>query len=135
MAAFWSLFLLAAYGILGGFIHFTNGVLRDYGVDTTPWMRQVPLMGDFGVASLIAVILQLIVGLVLWRLLRRPKTVEYLIETEGEMRKVVWPSWKDTRTGAVAVIITVAIMLVFLLAVDAFFLEAFNRIFSLRLGG
>ena len=61
------------------------------------------------------------------------RTVDYLIETEAEMAKVVWPSWSDTRSGAVAVVVTVVIMLVFLWVVDTIFLEGFNRLFSLSL--
>lgn len=135
MGAFWLLFLLAAYGVFGGFIHFANSQLKSMGVDVTPWQESVPLLGDFGPGALAGVILQLIVGLVLFRFLRRPRSVTYLAETEAEMRKVVWPGWKETRSGSVAVIITVTILLFYLLAVDAFFLEAFSRLFHLNQGG
>ena len=50
------------------------------------------------------------------------------------MAKVVWPSWKDTRTGAFAVVVTVVVMLVFLWVVDYIFLEGFRRLFSINLG-
>jgi preprotein translocase SecE subunit len=96
--------------------------------DVQPWFRQVPLLGEFGPATLVAVILQALVGLLIYRFLNRPKSVSYLVETEDEMRKVVWPSWKDTWSGASAVIVTVLVMLVFLVAVDALFLEAVQRI-------
>jgi len=135
MGAFWLLFLLAAYGVFGGFIYFANDQLKGMGVDVSPWQESVPLIGDFGPGALAAVILQLLVGLILLRILGRPRSVAYLAETELEMRKVVWPSWKDTRSGSVAVIITVTILLFYLLAVDAFFLEAFSRLFQLNRGG
>ena len=135
MGAFWLLFLLAAYGIFGGFIHFANSQLAGMGVDVSPWQESVPLIGDFGPGALAAVSLQLVVGLILYRFLRTPRSTTYLAETESEMRKVVWPGWKETRGGSVAVIITVTILLFYLLAVDAFFLEAFSRLFRLNQGG
>jgi len=134
MAAFWSLFLLTAYGVLGQFVHFANGFLASSGVDVTPWVKQVPLLGEFGPGSLVALGLQAVVGLLLYRWLSRPRVVDYLIETEAEMAKVVWPSWKDTRSGAAAVVVTVVIMLLFLWVVDRIYLEGFKRLFSIRLG-
>lgn len=134
MAAFWGIFLLLAYGIFGGFVHTANGLLQDwFKVDIKPWFTQVPLLGDFTPGTAAAVVLQAMVGLVLHRILSRPKTVDYLIETEAEMNKVHWPSWKDTRTGTIAVIVTVGVMLLFLMAVDWIFLEGFKRLFTLNL--
>ena len=134
MASFWSLFGLSAYGVMGGFIHFLNKVLGDSGVDVNPWVKNVPLIGEFGIAAAIALGVQLVIGLLLYRWLSRPKVVDYLIETEQEMAKVVWPSWRETRSGAFAVVVTVGVMLAFLWVVDFILLEAFNRLFSINLG-
>lgn len=132
MAAFWALFLLTAYGTLSSsFILILKGWLTAAGAGTEIWVEQVPILGNFGPATLVALVLQAIIGLILYRLLSRPKTVDYLIETEEEMKRVVWPSWKDTWSGASAVIVTVLVMLFFLLAVDWVLLEAFQRIFRL----
>ena len=132
MGAFWLLFLLAAYGLLGGFIHFLNNqVLEPAGVSTTPWVRQIPLIGDFGAAAAIALAVLVLFSLMLFFFLRKPGPVHYLTETEVEMRKVTWPTWKETRGGSVAVIITVSVLLFYLLAIDALFLNAFERLFSL----
>ena len=132
MAAFWALFLLTAYGTLSSsFILILKGWLTAAGAGTEVWVEQVPILGNFGPATLVALVLQAIIGLILYRLLSRPKTVDYLIETEEEMKRVVWPSWKDTWSGASAVIVTVLVMLFFLLAVDWVLLEAFQRIFRL----
>ncbi len=132
MAAFWALFLLTAYGTLSSsFILILKGWLTAAGAGTEVWVEQVPILGNFGSATLVALVLQAIIGLILYRLLSRPKTVDYLIETEEEMKRVVWPPWKDTWSGASAVIVTVLVMLFFLLAVDWVLLEAFQRIFRL----
>jgi preprotein translocase SecE subunit len=132
MGAFWLLFMLMAYGVFGaGFLGFVTARLKGLGIDTSPWLSQVPLLGDLGPATLVAVLLQSVIALLLHRFLTRPKAVTYLVETEAEMRKVVWPSWKETRSGAAAVMVTVTILLLYLLAVDAFFLEAVSRLLSL----
>ena len=136
MVSFWALFLLFAYGILGGFVHFANGAMKDwFGMKTEPWATQVPLLGDFGPGMAAALVLLAIVGFIIYRLLAKPKVVTYLAETESEMRKVVWPTWKETRTGTFAVIVTVGVMLAFLWVVDTAFLELFKRLFSLNFGG
>ncbi|MCB9889737.1 MAG: preprotein translocase subunit SecE [Planctomycetes bacterium] len=140
MGAFWLLLLLAAYGLFGSFVHTLNGWLKDgwlsgLGVSTEPWVSNVPLLGKFGTASATAVVILLVAVALIYRFLSRPAAADYLIETEAEMRRSVWPSWKDTRSGAVAVVVTVGILLLFLLMVDALFLEAFNRILQIRITG
>ena len=135
MAAFWSLFFLAAYGVLGSLpIQLKKWMGKDgWGYDVEPWIEQMPVLGDFGLPTVIALGVQAVVAALLYKWLSRPKSADYLIETEQEMRKVVWPTWKETRTGSAAVMVTVVLLLVFLLAVDAFLVEAFARILSVRL--
>lgn len=137
MVAFWSLFLLVAYGVLGSLPIEIKKWMEDgleKGETVPVWVTEMPVLGDFGPPMVVALGIQAVVALLLYTWLSRPKTADYLIETEHEMRKVVWPSWKETRSGSAAVMVTVVIMLVFLLAVDAFLVEAFQRIFSWRLG-
>ena len=129
MISFWSLFLLAAYGLLGGFIHVMNGWLEYYGVDITPWTK-VPILGDFGWGTVVALACQAIAGLLIYRFVNRPRSADLLIETENELRKVVWPSWGDTWAGTVAVIVTVIVLLIFLAAVDAVYIKLFSWVLA-----
>lgn len=133
MGAFWSLFLLSAYGVLGPFVGFARRSLEALKVipeDAEPWVPHVPLLGEFHAGTLAAVILQAIITIILLRILRRPKVVDYLIETEHEMRKVTWPTWADTRNGSFAVVVTVVVMLLFLMLVDFLFLEGATALFA-----
>ena len=138
MVAFWSLFLVAAYGVLGSLpVEIKKWMQAGLpeGEEVPIWIREMPVLGDFGMPMVIALGVQAVIAFLLHKWLSRPKTADYLIETEQEMRKVVWPSWKETRSGSFAVMVTVLVMLVFLLAVDAFLVEAFQRIFiGLRMG-
>lgn len=107
--------MLAAYGCMT-----LVPVLRRWFPDLTNvvWARQLPLLGDFGPASLIALLVLAVVGVVIYRLLNRPRIADMLIDTEGELRKVTWPSASETWTGTLAVAITVVVLLAFLTLSD-----------------
>ncbi|MHC4077837.1 MAG: preprotein translocase subunit SecE [Planctomycetota bacterium] len=125
MASFWGLFLLAGYGLLGGFIHVLNGWLAYWDVNTTKWTT-IPILGDFGIGATIALGLQLLVGFLIYRFVNRPRVADMLIETENELRKVVWPSWADTWAGTMAVVVTVAVLLIYLAAADWLYIQLFS---------
>ena len=49
----------------------------------------------------------------------RPKTADFLIETENELKnKVTWPSRKEEVSASVGVVVTVLILSVFIFGVD-----------------
>ncbi len=127
MAAFWALFLLSGYGILGGFVHVLNGWLAHFQVDVKPWTK-LPILGDFGIGAAVSLVLQLLVGFLLYRFLNRPKVADMLIETETELRKVVWPSWADTWAGTMAVVVTVVVLLAYLAVADRFYIWFFSSV-------
>lgn len=54
----------------------------------------------------------------LWKWLNRPKVADFLIETEEELRKVSWPTWKDAWNSALIVLAFVALLTVFLWVCD-----------------
>ena len=58
------------------------------------------------------------IGFTLYRLLNRPRVADMLIDTEGELRKVTWPTFADTWKGTLAVVVTVTFLLVFLTTAD-----------------
>jgi preprotein translocase subunit SecE len=59
----------------------------------------------------------------------RPKATEFLIETQGEMRKVSWPARKEWIGSTMVVLVLVAILSTFLFFVD----EALSKLLA-RLG-
>jgi preprotein translocase subunit SecE len=68
----------------------------------------------YGVPSALGVVL----AWVLFRLLQFPPFVEFLIATEAEMNKVSWTSRDDLKRATTVVLVTVALMAVFLFGVD-----------------
>ena len=131
MIAFWSVFLLLGYGVLGEFRYFLDKVvLKPAGVDTGAWTT-LPLLGDFGPGAAIALGLQILIGIIIYRFINRPKISAALADTEDEMRKVTWPTWGDTWSGTLAVIVCVVVLLVYIFAADSLYL----RLFTWLLGG
>ena len=57
----------------------------------------------------------------------RPKTADFLIETENELKnKVTWPSRKEEISASVVVVVTVLILSVFIFGVD-YFMKLFSE--------
>jgi len=68
----------------------------------------------FGIPTLVGVVLAWLT----FRLLQYPPFVEFLIATEAEMNKVSWTSRDDLKRATTVVLVTVALMAVFLFGVD-----------------
>jgi preprotein translocase subunit SecE len=64
--------------------------------------------------------LALFLGLIfaIFKVLNTPKYADFLIATEGEMKKVSWATWKEVRTSTVVVIAVLLLMATVLFAVD-----------------
>jgi len=119
MSAFWGLFLLLAYGCFTGLVYQLRDWFSGLGSSfTQPWLDKLPLIGEIDMAMAITLVLLALGGFAISRILNRPKSADLLIETEGELRKVTWPSTAETWSGTIAVIITVVLMLCFLYASD-----------------
>jgi preprotein translocase subunit SecE len=69
-------------------------------------------------ASAIPAAIGLALGWLAFRLLQYPPFVEFLIATEAEMNKVSWTSRDDLKRATTVVLVTVALMAVFLFGVD-----------------
>jgi preprotein translocase SecE subunit len=73
---------------------------------------EVPHVGlDINLALVISVVVVVVgwIGLV-W-ILNRPRSVDLLIETESEMRKVSWPSRQEAWNSSIVVVVTVLVMM------------------------
>ena len=80
-------------------------------------LESQPTMGDTA-PYLVVIGLGLVLGWVTFRLLQYPPFVEFLIATEAEMNKVSWTSRDDLKRATTVVLVTVAVMAVFLFGVD-----------------
>jgi preprotein translocase subunit SecE len=76
----------------------------------------------FGVPTVLVVGL----ALLMYWLVNRPRTADFLIATEGEMKKVSWSSRREVIGSTKVVIITTFIVAGILYAVDAVFVALFN---------
>jgi preprotein translocase subunit SecE len=96
--------------IVGGMI--TVGITRG----VLDWLRDSQVLGRYGSAAL-AFILGAVVALYIAFFHR--KIGEFLIETENELRKVVWPSQDEVSNSTTVVIATTVLLggLVFLMDV------------------
>jgi len=82
----------------------------------------VPPALQYGVPALVVVLL----GLLMFWLVNRPKSADFLIATEGEMKKVAWSSRKEIVGSTKVVIVATFMMAGILYAVDAMFALLFH---------
>jgi preprotein translocase subunit SecE len=82
----------------------------------------VPLVLQFGVPALLFVA----VGVFMFWMVNRQKSADFLIATEGEMKKVSWSSRKEIVGSTKVVIVATFIMAGILYAVDAVFALLFT---------
>ena len=117
MFAFWALFGLVGYGCFHG-----GGLVDELGFmmgesDQT-FVETFPLLGTLKTSTCIAIGVWVAVGLVLRGILNKKRIADALIDTEGEMQKVTWPTWGETWQGTMAVAVMVAVLFVYLFACD-----------------
>jgi preprotein translocase subunit SecE len=76
----------------------------------------------------IPVAVTLVLAAVVFWLVNRPSSADFLISTEGEMKKVSWSSKKEVIGSTKVVIVTTVILSMMLLAVDMLFIWFFSNI-------
>jgi preprotein translocase SecE subunit len=82
-----------------------------------------------------AIVFLIFGGLVYWFVYHKPSTSEFLIATEGEMRKVNWSTKREV-FGSTVVVISISLMIAVLLLIsDALFASFFRFIGVLQTGG
>lgn len=133
--ALWLLGALWAFGChsLYYWLLSFRGTPEGTGVFVAPLVDgKLPVLGMPLTVSLIVAVGLALVGVVaLMRLLDRPKAADMLIDSETEMRKCTWPTWDETLSSSV-VILVVMIFFTALLAGMDFFLNAFMTGFVFR---
>ncbi len=89
-----------------------------------------PKMTQLGVPAALGVVL----GWLVYRVVEYPPFVEFLIATEAEMNKVSWTSRDELKRATTVVLVTVALMAVFLFGVDFLWQFLLKMIGVLRFG-
>ncbi len=100
-------------GVAGAYV--LSEKLYGYTATATPYLR-------FGIPTLVVFLLGL---LMLW-LVNRPKSADFLIATEGEMKKVSWSSKTEVIGSTKVVIITAFMLASILFGIDLLFTFLFR---------
>ena len=115
LAAFWSIAALWGYGCfrlgqtLSDLRYSWAGWLR------ARWVEEVPVVEWSITPAVVIAAVVFLAGLAMLQMtLNRPKVADLLIDTEGELRKVTWPTFKDTASASFVVLLTVLILFVLL---------------------
>jgi preprotein translocase subunit SecE len=69
------------------------------------------VVGDYSLSTLVGFVIAAVAAVVVWRI---PKTQSVSLEIALELRRVTWPSVRETRAATVAVIVASAIAAVIL---------------------
>lgn len=73
----------------------------------------------------------LLAALFAFRQFNRPKTADFLIETENELKnKVTWPSRKEEQNATIVVVITVLVLSIFIFGVDQILRQCISWFYS-----
>jgi len=77
----------------------------------TVWIEEMPVVEWAVTPAAVLALVTFLVGLAsIQMFLNRPKVADLLVETEAELRKVTWPTFKDTASASLVVLLTVAIL-------------------------
>jgi preprotein translocase subunit SecE len=106
------IFLLLAGIITGLFLeHILGMVWARFG-----WGDPILVEGvDWQVSTLVGYLLSLGLALLVWF---HPKAHAVAIDIASELMKVTWPSWPETRTSTVAVIVASLVAAILLFCID-----------------
>jgi preprotein translocase subunit SecE len=104
-------YVLAAIA-LGIFLEKILGLVFSY----ARWNDAAVFGEDWTLSTVVGFVLAAAAGLVFWRM---PKTQTVSLEIAGELKKVTWPTLRETRAATVAVVIATAIAAVILGAFDS----------------
>ena len=126
-AALWLVGALWVFGCYS-FYYFLlsfRGEPEGTGVMVSPLMEgNLPVLGMPLTVSLLVAVALGVGGIVMMlRTLDRPRVADMLIDSETEMRKCTWPSWDETLTSSI-VILVVMLFFTGLLAGMDYFLNA-----------
>jgi preprotein translocase SecE subunit len=82
---------------------------------------RLPVLGiPLTVSLLVAIGVGLLGFWVLLRMLHRPKVADMLIDSEVEMRKCTWPTWDETLTSSVVILVVMLVFTGLLAGMDLF---------------
>ncbi len=119
MAVFWSAAVLLYYGCTSLRQELAGRFKETLGEPLFAALPTLPVLGTrLTGALLISLVLFGVSVFLLYRWLEKPKYADMLIETEAEMRKVVWPTPQEVFNSSLVVIVCVVFLMAFLAGAD-----------------
>lgn len=117
LSAFWALLFVAGYGAFR-----LRRTLDGYESLAKPFDAmggEIPILGwTLNSSLLVALGFFAVCWLALFWFLNRPKSADMLIETEGELKKVTWPTFSEAVDSTIVVIFVVVVLLFFVMLAD-----------------
>lgn len=125
-AAFWlgeGMVFFACYALSGTLEGFSGGMRSA----VSEGFSELPLLGVRLSPAFLVAATVFLVGSYLWiRWLGRERIADHLIEVEGEMRKVTWPTFAEASNSSIVVIVMVLILMGYLALSDFVLGEIFQ---------
>ncbi|HET6430456.1 MAG TPA: preprotein translocase subunit SecE [Phycisphaerae bacterium] len=109
-------------------ITFVGGVLIAALIGRFVWQQVVPVSDSLWLIYGVPVAVFVGGGVLMFWIVNRPRSADFMIATEGEMKKVSWSSKKEVIGGTKVVIATTLLLAVLLWAVDLAFSLFFQKI-------
>jgi preprotein translocase SecE subunit len=113
---------LIVFGAYRFFATFNRG-------DAEVFASDLPLMGDLNVWKIAAIALAVVGFVGLHLVLNRPKTVDAMVETEQEMRKVSWPTPPEVWNATLVVVLVTTVLAITMYAFDLALVRLFKLVF------
>lgn len=119
LASFWTLAVLVFYGSSSLHTFLTQRFAESLG-NPIGGLR-IPVFGiDISGAFLISLVLFAGGLFFIFRWLESPKIADLLIETEAELKKVTWPTYKEVVNSSIVVVVCVVFLMAYLAGADWF---------------
>jgi preprotein translocase SecE subunit len=122
----WAAYLLAGLLIL-------YGAIRLYATINVPgqnvWVEELPIVGTLSLYKVIAAVVFFMGMYALHMLLNRPTSVDMLIDTEQEMKKVSWPTKAEVKSATVVVAFVTFLLALLLFGFDEILRRLFRLVF------
>ena len=90
------------------------------------WLGEMNTNTKAWMMAVIPLAALMVLSFLVYLLVNKPKCADFMIETEGEMKKVNWPARKEIIASTKVVIITVIALAALIAAIDLSFHELFK---------
>ncbi len=95
-------------------------------VSLESWLGNINVTTKQWLTAIIPLGVLIVLSFLVYLLVNKPKCADFMIETEGEMKKVNWPARKEIIASTKVVILTVIALAALIAVIDLTFHELFR---------